>query len=123
MNMRIIMYTEPWSVKQSRTNRCRYATARYVSRLKIYFFSPLHAWKIPIVSLYFARASLHASFRQRYESNMLDTIVAFIVMQKCPELMLDVEQFGSRLDTIDRTVGPAQNMQIRATSGPSRQKQ
>lgn len=31
---------------------------------------------------------------------MLDTIVAFIVMQKS-ELMLDVEQFGSRLDTID----------------------
>lgn len=44
--------------------------------------------------------SLYAAFRQRYESNMLDTIVAFIVMQKS-ELMLDVEQFGSRLDTID----------------------
>jgi hypothetical protein len=42
---------------------------------------------------------------------MLDTIVAFIVMQKL-ELMLDVEQFGSRLDTIDRTVGSIRNMQI-----------
>lgn len=47
---------------------------------------------------------------------MLDTIVAFIVMQKF-ELMLDVEQFSSRLDTIDRTVSPVQNMQIRPTSG------
>lgn len=53
---------------------------------------------------------------------MLDTIVAFIVMQKF-ELMLDVEQFSSRLDTIDRTVGPVQNMQIRPTSGPAWQKQ
>ena len=65
---------------------------------------------------------LYANFRQRYESNMLDNIVVFIVMQKL-ELMLDVEQFGSRLDTIDRTVGPVQNMQIRPTSGPARQKQ
>lgn len=36
---------------------------------------------------------------------MLDTIVAFIVMQKF-ELMLDAEQFGSRSDTMDWTVGP-----------------
>jgi len=48
---------------------------------------------------------------KRERSNMLDTIVAFIVMQKL-ELMLDVEQFGSRLDTIDRTVGSIRNMQI-----------
>jgi len=53
---------------------------------------------------------------------MLDTIVAFIVMQKF-ELMLDVEQFSSRLDTIDRTVGPVQNMQIWLTSEPVWQKQ
>lgn len=66
--------------------------------------------------------SFYTSFRQWYESNMLDTIVAFIVMQKL-ELMLDVEQFSSRLNTIDRTVGPVQNMQIRPTSGPAWQKQ
>ena len=53
---------------------------------------------------------------------MLDIDGVFIVMQKC-ELMLDVKQFGSRLDTIDRTVGTVQNMQIRRTSGMGRQKQ
>lgn len=46
----------------------------------------------------------------------VDTVRIFIVMQKC-ELMLDVEQFGGRLDTIGRTVGTVQNMQIRRTSG------
>lgn len=66
--------------------------------------------------------NLFGNLRSRYESNMLDTIGAFIVMQNC-DLMLGVEQFGSRLDTIGRTVGIVRNMQIRRTLGTGRQKQ
>lgn len=80
-------------------------------------------WIYQFLILSFAILSVRSlNFCQQYESNMLDTIVTFIVMQKF-ELMLDVQQFGSRLDTIDRTVSPVQNMQIRPTSGPVRQKQ
>lgn len=59
-----------------------------------------HLTGFQVFAILSSRFSLYVGFRQRYESNMLDTIVAFIVMQKS-ELMLDVEQFGSRLDTID----------------------